>query len=84
MVRERGYAATWAVLSVKKYGVPQRRHRLVMVARKEEVPPANFPLAPTHAIRVSAGEALRGYDEGRAITGAMLEKVRMRAVMTSE
>ena len=86
MLRERGYAAKWAVLSAEKYGVPQRRQRLVLVARKGEEPPANFPPAPTHAIHVSAGEALRGCDgrEGRAITGAMLDKVRMRAGMTRE
>ncbi len=65
--------------------MPQRRHRLVMVARKGEEPPPSFPPAPTHAIHVSAGgEALRGCEEGRVITGTILEKVRMRAGMTRE
>ena len=84
MLMERGYTAKWDVLTAEKYGVPQRRQRLVLVARKGEEPPANFPPAPTHARPVSAGEALRDCDwrEGRAITGAMLEKARMRAGTT--
>jgi DNA-cytosine methyltransferase len=86
MLRDRGYAAKWAVLSAEKYGVPQRRQRLVMVARKGDELPTNFPPVPTHDVPVSAGEALRECDasEGASITGAMLEKVRMRAGMTKE
>ena len=86
MLRDRGYAAKWAVLSAEKYGVPQRRQRLVMVARKGDELPTNFPPVPTHDVPVSAGEALRECDasEGASITGAMLEKVRMRAGMTRE
>jgi DNA-cytosine methyltransferase len=86
MLRDRGYAAKWAVLSAEKYGVPQRRQRLVMVARKGDEPPANFPPTPTHDVPVSAGEALMSCDasEGSEITGLILEKVMMRAAMTKE
>jgi site-specific DNA-cytosine methylase len=85
MLRDRGYAEKWVVLSAEKYGVPQRRQRLVMVARKGDELPV-FPPVPTHDVPASAGEALRGCDanESRVITGAMLEKVRMRAGMTKE
>jgi site-specific DNA-cytosine methylase len=67
-------------------GCPNGAKGRVLVAHKGEKPPANFPSAPTHAIPVSAGESLRGCDgrEGRAISGAMLEKVRMRVAMTRE
>ena len=34
MLGDRGYAVKWAVLSAEKYGVPQRRQRMVMAARK--------------------------------------------------
>jgi site-specific DNA-cytosine methylase len=79
MFRDRGYAAKWDALWAKKYGVPQRRQRFVFVARKGEEPPGNFPPAPSLEILLSAGEALCGCDEGRAITGAMLESVRTSA-----
>ena len=75
------------MISAEKYGVPRRRQRLVLVARKGEDPPAHFPPAPTHAIHVNAGEAIiMGCDrrEGRATTGALLETARMRAMMTRE
>ncbi len=64
---------------------------MLMVSRKGEELPANFsqqvfPPPLTHDVPVSAGEALRACDAGenRLITGQMLEKVRMRAGMTSE
>ena len=87
LLRDRGYAAKWDVLSAEKYGASQWRQRLVMIARKgTHFFTLVFPLTPTHDVPVSAGEALRGCDasEGRVITGQMLEKVRMRAGMTKE
>ena len=78
--------AKWVVLSVEKYGLSQRRQMLVLVACRGEEPLAHVPLAQTHAIPSSAGEAQRGCEgiEGRAITGVMLEKVRIRVGMTRE
>ncbi len=90
LLRDRGYAAERAVLSAEKYDVPQRCQILVMVARKVEEPPANFPPTTTHDLPLSSGEALikgmrreRGQSD-RVITCQVLEKVRMRPGMAKE
>lgn len=83
-LRERGYAASWAVLKAEEYGVPQKRRRLVIVARLGDTPPANFPPASTHEVPVTAGEALRFRARGEEISGVLLRKVLEREGMTRQ
>jgi DNA (cytosine-5)-methyltransferase 1 len=50
-LRKQGYKVSYEVLDASKYGVPQRRKRLVLLASKRKAPEFARPSAPTKTVR---------------------------------
>jgi DNA (cytosine-5)-methyltransferase 1 len=57
-LQEAGYIITPHLYKFEQYGVPQARHRIIIVGIREDIKINFYPPAPTHAVPITCREAL--------------------------
>jgi DNA (cytosine-5)-methyltransferase 1 len=72
-LRELGYTHTWGVLDAAKYGVPQHRRRLFVVAVHESVDSSPSLPAPIHGPRGQQSLTGRALEPWRTVGNALRE-----------
>ena len=80
-LQQRGYTADSAVLNAEDYGVPQSRHRFILVGAKRAARLAHFPPAPRRAAPMTVRQALAlkpRPERGIPISESSLRWVRLR------
>lgn len=66
-LEKKGYQVTYEVLDISNYGLPQRRHRLILLASKIEKPRLAKPALEKITVRDTIGSLPKAGDSGDAI-----------------